>query len=65
MIKDNTAARLAKFVPFDLKREVRKAFNTKDHAAAYEKLETFLGEEFCVYEDGTVYAVAKLIAGVY
>jgi len=54
----------AKSVPSDLKREVRKEFNGPNHAAVYEKLEAFLGEEFCVYEDGTIYAVAKRIAGV-
>lgn len=55
---------LAKSVPADLKREIRKSFNGPNHAAVYDKLEAFLGEEFCVYEDGTIYNVAKRIAGV-
>ena len=55
---------LSKSVPADLKREIRKEFNGPNHAAVYGKLEAFLGEEFCVYEDGTIYNVAKRIAGV-
>ena len=54
----------AKSVPAALKREVRKEFNGPTHTATYDKLEAFLGEQFCVYEDGTIYAVAKRIAGV-
>jgi hypothetical protein len=59
-----TIKNYAKSVPADLKREIRKEFNGPNHAAVYAKLEAYLGEQFCVYEDGTIYAVAKSIAGV-
>ena len=55
---------IVKSLPSELKKEVRKAFNGPNHSSVYDKLEQYLGEHFCVYEDGTVYAVAKRIAGV-
>lgn len=54
---------IIKTIPKELKATVKKAFNGPNHAAAYAQLEAFLGEHHCIYEDGTVYAIAKKLAG--
>lgn len=55
---------ISKTVPADLKAEVRKSFNTVGHATVYAKLEEWLGVNHAIYEDGTVYKVAKKLAGI-
>ena len=54
---------IIKNMPSELKVAVRKGFNKATHAEMYAKLETYLGEQYCIYEDGTVYDIAKKIAG--
>jgi hypothetical protein len=54
---------IIKSMPSTLKAEIRKGFNGPTHAEIYSKLETYLGEQYCIYEDGTVYDIAKKIAG--
>ncbi len=55
---------IAKSVPSDIKRLVKRNFNGEKHAEVYKVLEDYLGEKHCIYEDGHVYKVAQIIAGV-
>jgi hypothetical protein len=60
----NTTEAIARKLPRNLKVQVRRFWNTDKHAEMYAVLEDFLSQHHGIYEDGTVYTIGKLVAGV-